>query len=113
MKHPPKAHLPGWIPNDLRQRRGWNDDPAILLQSSIENQKDPAIVPFQRDQPAGVEDDPLHAAFRGLAPRFRAESMLLAHARSLGLGGPPVALRPSSIMARNSAAFSRDFCTAC
>ena len=108
-----KTHLPGGVPNDLRQSRGWNDDSTVLLQSGIKSQKHPAVVPFQRDQSTGVENDSVHAAFRGLPPRFRAESIRLAHARSLGLGGPPVAFSPSSIMARNAAAFSRDFWTAC
>src|SRR5215468_4940613 len=86
LNHPPKPHLPGRVANDLRQSRGWDDDSTVLLQSGIESQQDPAIVPFQRNQPASVENDSVHAAFRGLAPRFRAESILLAHARSLGLG---------------------------
>jgi hypothetical protein len=93
----------------LRQSRGWNEDSTMLLYRRIESQKDPAVIPFERDQPAGVENDSVHAAFRGLPPRFRAESILFAHARSLGLGGPPVAFSPSFIMARNAAAFSKDF----
>jgi hypothetical protein len=49
LNHPPKAYLPGWVPNDLRQNRGWNDDSPILLQRSIKSEKDSAVVPFQRD----------------------------------------------------------------
>jgi hypothetical protein len=39
-------------------------------------------------------------------------STFRAQARSLAVSGPPVAAKPSSIIARNSASFSSDFCTA-
>jgi hypothetical protein len=109
LNHAPQAHLPSGVANDLGQGRGWNDNSALLFQSGIESQKDPAIVPLRRNQAASIENDSVHAAFRGLALRFRADTILLAHARSLGLGGPPVAFSPSSIMARKAAAFFRDF----
>jgi hypothetical protein len=113
LDHPPKAYLPGRVPNDLREGSGRNDNPIPVLQRRIEDGEYPAVISFQRNQPSSVENDSVHAAFRGLAPRLRAESIFLAHARSLGLSGPPVSLSASSTIARNSAAFSRDFWTAC
>jgi len=113
LDHPPKAYLPGRVPNDLREGSGRDDNPIPVLQSRIEDGEDPAVISFQRNQPASVENDSVHAAFRGLVGRLRAESVFLAHARSFGLSGPPVFFSASSTIARNSAAFSRDFWTAC
>jgi hypothetical protein len=113
LDHPPKAYLPGRIPNDLREGSGRDYNPIPVLQSRIEDGEDPAVISFERNQPASVENDSVHAAFRGLVPRLRAESIFLAHERSFGLSGPPVFFSASSTIARNSAAFSRDFWTAC
>src|SRR5215472_16583756 len=113
LDNPPKAYLPGRIPDDLREGSGRDDNAIPVLQSRIQDGKDPAVISFQRNQPASVENDSVHAAFRGLVPRFRAESIFLAHARSFGLSGPPVSFSASFTVARNSAAFSRDFWTAC
>src|SRR5581483_4451149 len=113
LDHSPKAYLLGWIPNDLRESRGRYDDPVSILHSGSKKGDDPAIVSFQRNQPTGVKCDSAHATFCGLAPRFRGESIFRAHARSFAFSGPPVSFRASSTMARNSAAFSRDFWTAC
>jgi hypothetical protein len=109
LDHPPKAYLPGRVPNDLREGSGRDDNPISVLQSRIEDGEDPAVISFQRNQPASVENDSVHAAVRGRVPRLRGESIFLAHARSFGLSGPPVFFSASSTIARNSAAFSRDF----
>lgn len=113
MDHSPKAYLSGWVANDLPESRCGYGDPVPVLQSRIENSEDAAIIPFQCDQPTGVESDSIHATFRGFGRRFRADSILLAQARSFGLSGPPVASRASFTMARNAAALSSDFWTAC
>jgi len=112
LNHPPKAHLPGRIPNDLCESSGRDDNPISVLQGRIEDGIDPAVIPFHRNQPASVENDSVHAAVRGLVPRLRAESIFLAHARSFGLSGPPVFFSASATISRNSAAFSRDLWTA-
>jgi hypothetical protein len=113
LDHPPKAYLPGGIPNDLRESSGRNDNPIPVQQSRIEEGEDPAVISFQGNQPASIENDSVHAGVRGMVPRLRAESVFLAQARSFGLSGPPVFFSASSTIARNSAAFSRDFWTAC
>ena len=86
-----------------------DDDSSAVLQRCSENGVDPAMISFERNQAAGIENDSVHAAFRGLPPRIRCESTFLAHARSFGVSGPPVLFRTWFTMARNSAAFSSDF----
>jgi hypothetical protein len=113
LDHPPKAYLPGRVPNHLREGSGRDDNPIPVLQSRIEDGEDPAVISLQRNQAASIENDSVHATFRGLVPPLRAASVFLAHARSFGLSGPPVFFSASSTIARNSAAFSRDFWTAC
>ena len=113
LDHPPQAHLLSRIPNDLRENGGRNDDSVPVFQGRSENGKNSAIVSFDRNQAASIKSNSVHAAFRGLAPRLRGKSILLAQARSFGVSGPPVAFRAWSTIARNSAAFSRDFWTAC
>lgn len=113
MDHPPKAYLSGWVANDLRESCCGYDDPAPVLQSRIENREDAAIIPLQRDQPTGVESDSIHATFPEFVRRLRADSTLLAQARSFAWSGPPVASKASFTMALNAAAFSSDFWTAC
>ncbi len=105
LDHPPQAHLFSGIPNDLCERRSRNDDTVSALQSRRKDRKNAAVVSFQGDQAARVESDSVQAAFRGLAPRLRGESICFAHSRSFGVSGPPVAISTSSTSARNSAAF--------
>ena len=106
LDHAPKAYLSGRVPDDLRQSRSGNQDAVSILQSRTENGKDPTVIAFHGNKTASVESNPVHAVFRRLV---RAESIFLAHARSLRLSGPPVSFKASSTIARNSAAFSRDF----
>ena len=108
----PETHLPCRITNDLRERRSRNDDSVPIFEGCRNQRKDPAVAALQRDQTAGVESNTVHAIFRALDPLFGDVSIFRAQARSLAVSGPPVAARPSAIMARNSASFSSDFCTA-
>lgn len=64
LDQPPKAYLPGRIPNDLREGSGRDYNPIPVLQSRVEDGEDPAVISFQRNQPASVENDSVHAAFR-------------------------------------------------
>jgi hypothetical protein len=109
MDHAPQADLPCRIADGLRESCGRNDDWGAVLQGCGEDCEDAAIISFQGNQAASIKRDAFHAAFRRLAPRFRGKSIPLAHARSFGVSGPPVAFEASCTMARNSAAFSRDF----
>ena len=93
------AILRSLVPNDLREGSGGDDNPIPVRESRIEDGEDPAVISFQRNQPAGIENDSVHAAVRGLVPRLRAESIFLAHARSFGLSGPPVFCSASSTIA--------------
>jgi hypothetical protein len=108
LDHAPKAYLPGRVPNDLREGSRRDDNPIPVFQSRVEDGEDPAVISFQRNQPASVENDSVHAALRGLLPRLRAESIFLAHARSSGWSGPPVFFSACSMIVRHSAALSRD-----
>src|SRR5436305_955189 len=37
LDHPPKAHLPGRVANDLRESRGRDDNPIPVLESRIDD----------------------------------------------------------------------------
>lgn len=74
-----------------------------------------AIISLEGNQPPGVQDDAFQAASRGFAERprrLRGAIAFRAHARSLGVTGPPVSIRTWSTITRNAASASNDFCTA-
>jgi hypothetical protein len=88
LDHPPKAYLIGRIPNDLRESSGRHDDTVPVLQNRSQNGEDSAVISFQRNQAVRVEGNSVHAAFGGLDPRLRGDSIFLAQARSFGVSGP-------------------------
>ncbi len=93
LNQPPQSCLPGGIPNHLRQRGSRNNELAGIYHGHADEAENPAVISLERDQPARVEGDAVHAAFRGLAffaPRLRGESIFLAQAHSLAVSGPPV-----------------------
>ena len=93
LDHPPQPGLPGRIPNHLGESRGRDDEPSAVPEDRVEQHVERAVIPFERDQPARVENDALHATFRGLAVlglRLRGDIIFLAHSRSFGVTGPPV-----------------------
>ncbi|MCX6592642.1 MAG: hypothetical protein NTZ56_14055 [Acidobacteria bacterium] len=107
----PKTHLLRRIAKHLGQSSGGNNDAMVAIQRHPDNGKNSAIISLQRDEAAGIERNTRQAAFPGvvfLARRFWGESILVAHARSFGVSGPPVSFRPWSIMALNSDEFRRD-----
>ena len=66
----PETHLPCRITNDLRERRGWNDDSVPILEGCRNQRKDPPVAALQRDETTGVESNAVHALFRALDPLF-------------------------------------------
>jgi hypothetical protein len=49
LDHPPKANLPGRVPNDLGEGSGRDDNPIPVLQRRIEDGEDAAVISFQRN----------------------------------------------------------------
>src|SRR5579872_7317356 len=83
-------NLPGRISNHLCEYRGRNEDSVLVFQSACKEQENIAIISIQSDKPSSIKNNSAHAVFRTL-DRLGGVSMRLAHARSLGVTGPPVA----------------------
>ena len=110
LHHAPETHLLGRIANHLGKGGGGDNNAIVAIQRHPDNGKNSTIISLQRDEATGIERDARQAAFPGvifLVRRFCGESIFLAHARSFGVSGPPVSIRPWSIMALNSEEFSR------
>jgi hypothetical protein len=61
LHHSPKMHLPGEVPNDLRESGCRDDDSGPLSREAHRDREDPAIVTFERNPTARVEGDAIHA----------------------------------------------------
>ena len=108
LHQPPQTHLLGRVADDLSKSSGGDNNSTVAIQSHPHNGKHPAIISLQRDEAARIERDTGQAAFPGVVffvLRLCGDSIFLAHARSPGFKGPPVSIKPWSIMSLNSAEF--------
>jgi hypothetical protein len=114
-KLPGEAGLPGRAPNGLCQRRRRIGKTHATLCRPRDECERAAVVSVQGDQPASVESDAVHAAFRFLETFFCpcGERSPSAHGAPSSLADRPFAASASSSIALHPAASKRATPTAC